>query len=205
MKVRRILVLALMLLTVPATGAAAQTESPSGAHDLPRWRIDASHSELSFQIRHLVSRVRGSFGEWSGTIAADPADLTTASVSVDIAAGTIDTNNDSRDSDLRGPEFFDAEAHPTITFRSRAVEVDGTRIRVLGELTIRGITRPVVLEGEYLGSVRDGRGRQRIGFEAEGTIDRHAFGITWNRVVEGGNLLGDDVKIVVAVQAVRQD
>lgn len=203
MKSIRILLMAATIAASGAQGAAAQ--APEADASTPAtWRIDTSHSELSFQIRHLLSRVRGSFGEWSGTIVADPANLSTGSVVVEISTRTIDTNNARRDADLRSDDFFDAEAHPTITFRSSSVETDGERIRLLGDLTIRGVTRPVVLEGDYLGSMRDGQGRERIGFEAEATIDRHDFGISWNRVVEGVNLLGDEVKIVIAVQAVRQ-
>lgn len=203
MRLIRILLMAVAIAASGAPGATAQ--APEGdASTPPTWRIDTSHSELSFHIRHLLSRVRGSFGEWSGTIVADPADLSTGSVAVEISTSTIDTNNGRRDADLRSENFFHAEAHPTITFRSSSVETDGERIRLAGELTIRGVTRPVVLEGDYLGSMRDGQGRERIGFEAETTIDRHEFGISWNRVVEGGNLLGDEVKIVIAVQAVRQ-
>jgi polyisoprenoid-binding protein YceI len=204
MKLMRILLIGATLPAMAAQGAVAQGVSDDGSGP-STWRIDTSHSELTFQIRHLVSRVRGSFGEWRGTIVAYPADPTTGSVAVDITTSSIDTNNARRDADLRSDDFFDAEAHPTITFRSSSVERAGDRIRVLGELTMRGITRPVVLEGEYLGSMRDAQGRERIGFEAETTIDRHEFGVSWNRLVEGGNLLGDDVRIVIAVQAVRQE
>lgn len=195
--------LGIMALALMAPRAEGQAPGPAAA--APTWRIDTSHSELTFQVRHLLSRVRGSFGEWTGAIVVDPANLSEGSVSVDITTGTIDTNNARRDADLRGANFFDAEAHPTITFRSTSVEASGTSIRVHGDLTMRGITRPVVLEGEFLGTMRDGQGRERIGFEAEATIDRKEFGITWNRVVEGGNLLGDEVTIVIAVQAVRQE
>jgi polyisoprenoid-binding protein YceI len=200
---------ALVMLTLAAGEAAGQSvapEHPTDSDDAARpvWRIDTSHSDLTFRIRHLVSRVSGTFGEWGGEIKVDPDRLGSGSVEVEIAASTIDTNNERRDGDLRGGDFFDAANHPTITFRGRSLEVQGERIRVAGDLTIRGVTRPVVLEGEYLGIVRDARGRERIGFEAETVIDRHDFGISWNRLVEGGKLLGDEVRISMAVQAIRQ-
>jgi polyisoprenoid-binding protein YceI len=209
MKLFGTIVFALVTVTLAAGEGAGQSAAPahptdSGDAALPVWRIDASHSDLTFRIRHLVSRVSGTFGEWGGEIMVDPDQLASGSVEVEIAASTIDTNNDRRDGDLRGGDFFDAANHPTITFRGRSLEVQGQRIRVAGDLTIRGVTRPVVLEGEYLGIVRDARGRERIGFEAEAVIDRHDFGISWNRLVEGGNLLGDEVTITVAVQAIRQ-
>lgn len=196
------MMLAVALVMLSAPRLEAQAATAAGA---PVWRIDTGHSELTFQIRHLLSRVRGSFGEWSGTITVDPANLAGGSVEVDVTTESIDTNNSRRDADLRSDNFFDAESHPTITFRSTRVESAGTSLRVHGDLTMRGVTRPVVLEGEVIGTMRDGQGRERIGFEAETTIDRHDFGITWNRAVEGGNLLGDEVTIVIAVQAVRQD
>lgn len=201
MKLRAVLMAAVL---VGSASGIASAQGDAG-DDRATWRIDTSHSELSFQIRHLVSRVRGGFGEWSGEIVVDPDDLAGGSVSVDIASATIDTDNERRDADLRGRDFFDAENHPAITFRSTSVRLDedGT-MRVAGDLTMRGVTRPVVLEGEFLGGMVDGQGRQRIGFEAETTIDRHDYGISWNRLVEGGNLLGDEVRIAIGVQAVRQ-
>lgn len=198
------LAVAAVLGSLAAAPLAAQAEASRGGDEPATWRIDTSHSELTFHIRHMLSRVRGSFGEWGGTITVDPSDLTAGAVAVDIQSGTIDTNNENRDDDLRGEEFFDSESHPVITFRSSSVEQVGNgRIRVHGRLSMRGVTRPVTLEGEYVGRMRDARGRERIGFQAETTIDRHAYGITWNRLVEGGNLLGDEVTIVIAVQAVR--
>jgi polyisoprenoid-binding protein YceI len=201
----------LSLAVVPAVFAAAvaaapaRTAVPAGTAAVPvRWQIDQTHSELTFRIRHLVSRVRGGFNTWSGTIVADPANLAGGSVSVDIQTASIDTNNERRDNHLRSDEFFDAANHPTITFRSTRVVANGRSIAVHGNLTIRGVTRAVVLQGQML-EVGGAAGRRRIGFEAETTIDRMDYGVSWNRAAEGGGLtLGDEVTISIAVEAVEQ-
>lgn len=199
------LMILLVALCSGATLAAAQ--SPAGPTQTAdkTWRIDATHSELSFRIRHLVSRVRGSFGSWSGSVIADPESLAGSSVDVRIETASIDTGNDRRDNHLRSEDFFDADGYPEIRFRSRDVQVDGGKLTIVGDLTIRGITRPVTLRGQYLGTTTDQRGRQRIGFEATTGIDRHDFEVSWNNVAEGGGLvLGDEVQIHIVLAAVEQ-
>jgi polyisoprenoid-binding protein YceI len=201
----------LSLAVVPAAIAAAVAAAPAPRIEAPvaaaapvRWQIDATHSELTFRIRHLVSRVRGQFNTWGGTITADPASLAGGSVSVDIQTASIDTNNERRDTHLRSADFFDAANHPTITFRSTRVEANGRALRVHGDLTIRGVTKPVVLEGEML-EVGGTAGRRRIGFEAETEINRMDYGVAWNRAAEGGGVvLGDEVTISIAIEAVEQ-
>jgi polyisoprenoid-binding protein YceI len=168
------------------------------------WKIDATHSDLSFTIRHLVSRVRGQFDAWSGTIIADPNDWSTASVEVTAQASTINTNNERRDADLRSANHFDVEANPTVTFRSTKVtRYAGDSVSVAGNLTIHGITRPVVLHGK-LNGITGAPGNRRAGFEASTVINRQDFGMTWNRMVEGTSMLGDEVKIEMDVAAVEQ-
>lgn len=192
----------LPVLLVPHD-ASAQTAAPA-TRDTAAWNIDRSHSELTFSIRHLVSRVRGQFNKWTGTVTGDLDNWEAASVLVTIDGTSIDTNNENRDADLRGPEFFDVANHPNVTFRSTRIERNGERVRLTGDLTIRGITRPVVLEGTFMGTTRDQRGRTRAGFEVSGTINRKDYGIVWNRAVEAGGLvLADEVRIDVAVAAVR--
>lgn len=169
------------------------------------WQIDAGHSDLSFRIRHFMSRVRGTFRQWEGTIVADSGQWSDGAVSVTIQSASIDTGHERRDNDLRSTNFFDVANHPTITFKSTSVEVEGNDLRITGDLTMRGVTRPVVLEGQFLGSSSSSQGRGRIGFEARTRIDRTAFGIVWNRVVEGGGvMLGDEVEIEIAIEAVRR-
>lgn len=195
---------ALLLLFFPLQAGFSQIgtvpDTTAGA-----WQIDAGHSDISFRIRHFMSRVRGTFNQWEGTITGDSTDWSNASVAVTIQTGSIDTGHERRDNDLRSDNFFDAANHPTITFESRRVEVQGTALTITGDLTIRGVTRPVVLTGQFLGSTSAGQGRARVGFEATTRIDRTAFGVTWNRVLEGGGvMLGDEVEIELAVEAVRR-
>lgn len=192
-----------LLAATAAAAPAARTSHAPGAAPV-RWQIDQTHSELTFRIRHLVSRVNGSFNSWGGTIVADPANLAGGSVSVDIQTASIDTNNERRDTHLRSADFFDAENHPTITFRSTRVVANGRELQVHGNLTIRGTTKPVVLRGQML-EVGGTAGRRRIGFEAQTTINRMDYGVSWNRAAEGGGVtLGDEVTISIAVEAVEQ-
>jgi polyisoprenoid-binding protein YceI len=199
----------LLLAALAASAPAASAQAPSrggGTSGASTWRIDAGHSELSFRIRHLVSRVRGNFDQWTGTVVADPRNLAAGTVEVTIDPATIDTGNANRDRDLRGSDFFDVARFPTITFRSRRVEATGSRLRVTGDLTMRGVTKPVVLEGEFTGVAPDAQKRRRMGFELSTTIDRKDFGVTWNEVVDGaGLLLGDEVEISILAEAVEAD
>ncbi|MGE5927284.1 MAG: YceI family protein [Gemmatimonadota bacterium] len=199
----------LTLLTLSVPGAAAVPSIPAAAAlpagaDTATYRIDVGHSELTFRIRHLMSRANGTFRDWAGTITADPADWSTGSVDVTIQAASIDTRHERRDADLRSENFFDVASHPTITFRSTRVEVNGSQITVTGELTMKGVTKPVVLTGEFLGRMGEGTPRERIGFSATGKLNRTDYGIVWNRAVEGGGvLLGDEVEITLAIEAIR--
>ena len=194
------LTLPLVLALSPAPVVpAAPAEAPPVT-----WRIDQSHSDISFRIRHLVSRVRGTFNDWSGSIVADPRNLAGGSVQVEIKTASIDTNNERRDTHLRSGDFFDAEKHPTITFRSTRVQTRGRRLTVNGNLTMNGITRPVVLTGEAA-EPAGAAGKRRIGFEATTTINRKDFNVTWNRAAEGGGVvLGDEVEITINIEAVEQ-
>lgn len=206
-RLRTLLSLAAVPLLAAATAAAPAPRaepSPHAAAAPVRWQIDASHSELSFRIRHLVSRVNGQFNTWSGTIVADPESLAGGSVSVDIQTASIDTNNERRDTHLKSADFFDAAGHPSITFRSTRVTANGRNLQVHGNLTIRGVTKPVVLEGRML-EVAGAAGRRRIGFEAQTQINRMDYGVSWNRAAEGGGaVLGDEVTISIAIEAVEQ-
>src|SRR3954471_12837391 len=185
--IRRLAILC-ALLPALATAQSSATRQSSGAgpaRALPTWKIDVAHSELSFTIRHMVSRVRGQFDEWTGTIAADPSDWNSASVEVVAQTSSIDTNNERRDADLRSENHFDADRNPTVTFRStRVTRLVGDSVVVAGNLTIHGITRPVVLRG-HLNAITGAPGKRRAGFEAETTINRQDFNMTWNRIVEG--------------------
>jgi polyisoprenoid-binding protein YceI len=192
---------ALVLAAAPTAPPPASIAPTAAAADTTKWRIDVAHSELTFRVRHLVSRVSGTFREWSGTITGDPADWSKdGAVEVTIQTASIDTRSERRDGHLRSPDFFDAASHPVITFRSRSVRSEGTQLVVEGDLTMRGVTKPVTLTGEVL-AVAGGR----AGFSAETRINRHDFGVSYNRAVEGGGvLLGDEVTIELSIQAIRQ-
>ncbi len=180
---------------------AVRVETPAPV----TYQIDRVHSELSFRIRHLIGRVAGTFNDWSGTIVVDPNDLSGGSVEVTVQTASINTLNEQRDAHLRSPDFFAADSFPTITFRSTEVQADGDRLRIHGDLTIRGHTKPVVLEGRYLGRMeKDPWGNERIAFLASTTINRQDFGVSFNQMVEGMSMIGDEVEIEIAIEAVKQ-
>lgn len=169
------------------------------------YKIDVTHSELTFRVRHLVSRAHGTFRDWNGTIVADPAAWGGGSATIEIRTASIDTRNEKRDTHLKSPDFFDAEKFPLMTFKSTSAEVKGETVTLKGDLTIKDVTKPVVLTGEYLGATGEGP-KQRLGFHVTTKINRLDYGLTWNRAAEGGGLvLGDDVEIDITVAAVRQE
>ena len=170
------------------------------------WNIDAAHTDVGFSVKHLmISTVRGRFGDVRGTITIKGSDLTTAVVEAEVATASIDTRTEQRDAHLRSADFFEVEKYPSITFRSRTVErIKGDRYRITGDLTIRDVTREVVLEGTDEGRGRDPWGGERLGFSATTTIDRRDFGLTWNQALEtGGVLVSNEIKITLDVQAVK--
>jgi polyisoprenoid-binding protein YceI len=170
------------------------------------WHVDVAHTGINFSVRHMVvSKVRGRFGKHSGTIRVDDGDITRSSVEVSIDASSIDTGVADRDTHLRSPDFFDVERFPTLLFRSTGIEKRAAdRYVVIGELTIRGVTRVVALDVEYGGRGKDPWGNERLGFVAKTSIDRKDFGLTWNQALEtGGILVGERVEIELDVQAVR--
>lgn len=199
------LVAAVFAAVVPAFAPSA-VALPVGPQlvDTVTYRIDVSQSRLVFKIRHFVSKVEGRFDKWSGAIVTEPDDFSKGTVEVAIEAASINTNNSSRDNDLRSGNFFLSDSFPTITFKSSKVEVAGTALIIHGDLTMRGVTRPIVLEGEYLGRQGAIGPGERIGFKASTKVDRTDWGVAWNRVVEGGGaMLGDEVTIAMTVSGVR--
>jgi len=171
--------------------------------------LDRAHTEIGFNIRHFFNKTHGRFKDFSGTIHYDAANLASSTVEVSIVDSTIDTANERRDNDLRGPNFFDVANHPTITFKSTKVipGKDANHFQVAGDFTIRGITKPVTLDAEFLGMgpvAISGRSLgTQAGFMATTTVKRQDWGITWNRTLDqGGLMLGDDVEIVLSVAAV---
>jgi len=169
--------------------------------------IDTAHSKVSFVVSHMViGKVRGMFDDFSGTITTDPEDVTKSKVEVAIKAASIDTGNDTRDEHLRSDDFLAAEKYPEITFVSDRIEKSGAGYVAHGLLTIRGVSKPVALPFTVLGTVQDPWGNTRAGLEFEPiTIDRQEFGVSWSKTLDAGGLVaGNDVKIELAVEAVKQ-
>lgn len=178
-------------LTLPSTGT---------------FGLDKSHTEVGFIARHLmVSKVRGRFTDFEGTIvvADDPSE---SSVEVTIQAASINTNDENRDKHVRTNDFLSVDEFPALTFRSTKVELSsGGDWKVNGDLTVRGVTRPIVLDVQFEGVIQDPWGNQRLGFTASGEIDRNDFGVSFNAVLEtGGFVVSPKVKLEIEAEAVRQ-
>jgi polyisoprenoid-binding protein YceI len=192
--------------TSPQIGTPEIATLPTALPSPGTWAIDPAHSHVGFVVRHLVAaKARGRFGEFVGdiTVSDRPED---SSVVVEIGAASIDTGQPDRDAHLRGADFFDVEQFPTIRFRSTAVRlVSDQQFTVDGELTVRDVTRPVTLELELGGVVRDPFGNEQAIFSAETELDREDFGLTYNQALEtGGVLIGKKATIELEIEATKQ-
>jgi polyisoprenoid-binding protein YceI len=174
---------------------------------MAQWNIDASHSSLQFSVRHmLITKVRGSFKSYSGSLEFDDAgkELALARVAVVIDAASLDTSEPKRDEHLRSSDFLDVATYPKLSYASRSIDRRGARYVVQGDLTIVGVTRPVELDVEFQGQGKDPWGGQRAAFSAKTSINREDFGLTWNQALEaGGVLVGTKIDIEIEVQAVK--
>jgi len=172
-----------------------------------QWDFDLSHSSVNFHVRHLmVSKVHGRFSKWTGTLALDEQDLTRSHLGVTIDATSIDTKDEKRDAHLRSPDFLDVEKFPTLTFKSTSITRDGDdEYKVVGDLTIHGVTKQVTLAVEGGSFVKDPWGGTRTGFSAKTAINRKEFGLGWNVALEaGGFLVGDKLEITLEIEAVKK-
>ncbi len=190
---KMLLTLIALLIAVPGSFAAT-------------YQLDPAHTQIHFTIPHLmVFKVRGNFNDFTGTVEADPAAQTLSGAQATIQMTSIDTRNQKRDDHLRSPDFFEVAKYPEMTFASKSVSGNSNDITVVGDLTIKGITKEVTLKGAFLGAATDPWGNQRAGFEATGQINRKDFGLTWNKALEtGGVVVGEDVEIGLEVEAVLQ-
>jgi polyisoprenoid-binding protein YceI len=173
---------------------------------LETYNFDPTHSTVGFTVRHMVvSKVRGRFAKWGGTLAFDDQDPSRSQVSVSIDAASIDTGVADRDAHLRSADFLDVEKFPTLTFQSKSVTKSGAdELAVAGDLTLHGVTRPVTLEVSWGALGRDPWGNQRYGFSARTAIDRKEFGLRWNQALEtGGVLVSEKVEIELELQALK--
>jgi len=171
------------------------------------WTIDNAHSEINFTVRHMmISNVRGRFENFTGTVDFNEAEPLKSSVDVQIDANSINTRESNRDNHLRSADFFETEKYPYLTFKSQRVEqIDANRGRIYGDLTIRDVTRPVVLDVEYAGMAKSPWGSTSAGFTATTALSRKEWNLTWNKALEtGGMLVGDDIKINIELEIVKQ-
>jgi len=172
------------------------------------WEMDPAHSSFQFKVRHMtVSNVKGDFSKFRGVVTIDGKDITQMKVEVAIEATSVNTGHTQRDEHLRGPDFFDVAKYPTITFAARKViKADADRLKVIGDLTIHGVTREITVDVEGpTAEVKDPGGNFRRGAMATAKINRKDFGLTWDKVLDGGGLVvGDEVNIYVEVELVRE-
>jgi polyisoprenoid-binding protein YceI len=172
-----------------------------------QYDVDAVHSQILFKVRHLgISTVTGEFQDFTATFDVDPKDLSTLKAEATIDTKSIDTREPDRDNHLKSADFFDIENHPQIRFVSTKAEpVSGNQVKLHGDLTIRGVTKPIILDAEFGGTVVDGRGIHRAAFTAETKINRKDFGVSWNRTLDtGGLVVGDEVTIQLELEAIRK-
>lgn len=186
-----------LLLLVGVFGTFVQAEE---------WKVDKAHSSVGFSVRHLVvSKIRGNFGDFTGMMNFDGKNLEAGSVEFTVQTTSVDTDNEDRDKHLRTDDFFNVEKFPVMVFKSKKiVKGDGDSFKLIGDLTIRDVTREVAFEVEFNGVVTDPWGGTRAGFSAETTINRKDFNIKWNQTLDGGGLVvGEDVKIIVEVEWIK--
>ncbi|MER7467752.1 YceI family protein [Streptomyces sp. NPDC097981] len=191
-----------------ATSAVATIDvDPALAALTGDYVVDAAHSSIGFTVRHaMVTNVRGSFTDYTGSLRLDGADPARSAASIEVKVASVDTGIADRDGHLRGGDFFDAEAFPLMSFRStEAAQLGGDRYRITGELTIKDVTRPLSIDLEFNGSATDVYGNERVGFEGSAEILRSEWGLTWNAALEaGGVMVSDKVKLTFDISAVKQ-
>ncbi len=178
----------------------------AGGVNAATWTIDKVHSSVNFSVRHLVvSKVRGNFTDFDGTVKFDEGKLKDGSVELTVQTASIDTDNADRDDHLRSADFLYVEEHPVMSFKSKKVtDLNGDKFKLIGDLTIRGITKEVVFDCEYYGAVDDPWGNTKAGFSAETTINRQDFDVKWNKTLDaGGFVVGDDVDIAIELELAK--
>ncbi|MEJ2720205.1 MAG: YceI family protein [bacterium] len=171
------------------------------------YTIDRTHSSVLFVVKHMViSKVKGEFNEFSGTIKHDEGDIANSSVDVTIKTASVDTKNERRDGHLKSADFFDVEQHPEITFKSKKIEKTDAGLVAVGDLTMRGVTKEVRVPYEITGTITDPRGNRRMGISAKLTLNRQDYGVSWNQTLDAGGLVvSDDVGIEIELEAIKAD
>ncbi|UEG52287.1 YceI family protein [Mucilaginibacter daejeonensis] len=172
-----------------------------------KWVMDPMHSEVQFKVKHLViSTVTGSFRKFEGTVTSENDDFQGADIQFSLDVDSIDTTQEARDQHLKGEDFFNSAAHPNISFKSTSfTKVSGDDYKLTGDLTVKGVTKPVTLDVEFGGSATDFYGNTKAGFEIAGKISRKEFGLTWDGVTEAGSIVvGDEVKLIINAQFAKE-
>lgn len=173
-----------------------------------KWMLDPAHSSVDFSVKHMmIANVKGTFNQFDATIEADPDDLTSASIELNIDLASVDTRNEDRDNHLRSADFFNVEKNPKMTFTTTNIERKGEgEYNVTGNLTIAGVTKSETISVTYEGSGVDPWGNVKVGFTADGSLNRSDYGLTWNSALEtGGVLVGDKIKISLDIQASKAE
>ncbi|MBS4197180.1 YceI family protein [Lederbergia citri] len=175
---------------------------------ISKWNLDTAHSNVDFSVKHMmVSKVKGSFNDFSADIVVDPTDLTTGNISFTIDVASIDTRNEDRDNHLRSADFFEVEKYPNLTFTSTNIEKKGEdQYAVTGDVSLHGVKKPETFTVTFEGLAKDPMsGAEKAGFSVEGKIKRSDYGLTWNAALEtGGVLVGDDIKVTMEIQVGRE-
>jgi polyisoprenoid-binding protein YceI len=191
---------ALFSLALLAVAASANAQSKS-------YTLDKAHSSVRFEVDHLmISETEGKFEDFNSTFTAANSDFTGAtSLTTTIKASTINTNDPNRDGHLKSADFFETDKYPEIVFKSTSFKKTGaTTYDVAGTLTMHGVTKPITLKATYKGQAKDPYGKTHISWVASGAIDRTAYGLTWNKAIEGGNLVGEEVRITIRAEYIAQ-
>lgn len=194
--------LTMALIVLPGASMKADPEKPASDRPVTKFVPDKAHSQLGFRVRHLgITNVNGNFNDYDAEVMLDPDDLSTLQATATVKIASIDTGIERRDNHLRSDDFFNAEQYPEMKFVSKSVRnIDGSEFELVGDLTIRDVTKEVVLEGEFLGAGMMGE-TQKAGFEAETTINRFDYNLKWDRLTEAGGLVvAEDIKITLDLE-----
>lgn len=178
----------------------------AGIGQAANWKMDTSHTEVEFKVRHMtVGWVTGSFEKFNGKLSYDPNMLKDASVEVEVEMASVNTSDAKRDDHLRAPDFFDVKSHPKMMFKSKKFSEKMGKIHMIGDLTLRGVTKEVAFVVEKTDTIKDPWGNERFGASATATINRKDFGVSWSKVMDNGGLVvGDNVNIMIEVQWIKE-
>jgi len=191
-------------LVLIGRGAAVAQQPPAQNPDSgTRWVVDLPHSQIDFRVRHLLGRVRGTFTNWYAVIVTHDRQWKNGRVNVTVQTASLSTGNAYRDADLRSPKFFATDSFPELTFRGTGLAVGDSTLEIPGLLSIKGHSHPVTLKGVYRGIADDGQHHERIAFEATTILDRRDYGLEYNQTIGPNTLIGNEVEITIALEAVR--